>query len=120
MSHNYHRTGQSRLNAIDVAALANEHERRGKPITVQQIARYFAVPRHVAQYAVTWLVKHGYATTRDGAVYLVRIDDGERPYAIMMDEHGHPHRLYCLSTSDRRFLERTGWVLVSAPTGASA
>lgn len=120
MSRNYHRTGQARLNAIDVAALANEHERKGKPITVTQVARYFDVPSYVALYAVTWLVEHGYATKRDGAVRLVRIGDNVRPYTVMVDEHGKPHRLHRLSDSDRRFLERTGWALVSEPEGASA
>lgn len=112
---NYHRTGQARLNAIDVAILAGEHERRGKPITVQQVARYYDVPRHVALYAVQWLCRHGYATMDTGGVRLVRIDSTAPLFTVMVDGDGKLHRLHRLSASDKRFLERTGWTVVAAP-----
>lgn len=117
---NYHRTGQARLNAIEVAALANEHEQRGKPVSVTQIARYFDVPHYVALYAVQWLCKYGYATNAHGKVTVIRIDDSARPYTVMLDTHGKLHRLHQLSASDRRFLERTGWETVYVPAVVSA
>lgn len=115
MSKTYHRTGQARLNPIDVAALANEHEQRGKPITVTQVARYFDVPHYIALYAVAWLCKYGYATSQRGEVRVTRIGDDARPYTVMMDTDGYPHRFHRLSVGDKRFLMRTGWVVASEP-----
>ena len=95
-----------KLNALDVAAVIHQHQ----PITVQELALYYRVPRYIVAYAVDWLLKAGYVT-KEGRGLLSVVKVGEVPN-LWRDHEGKYHRLVGLVSGDAAFLERNGWTRV--------
>jgi hypothetical protein len=112
--HGYRRPGA--LNFIDVAAAINRHEQTGAPANMTTLAREFSVERHVIAYAVRWLEAAGYVTQLGHKLLVVRVGgDKPRPDVVLMRDHEGRHvRVDARIPSDITFLERMGWVRVSA------